>query len=90
MKCSVSSLPKAQRGVLRARNGAGSMVGNGADGPCFVGPHHSSGGTDVSSNIPEMAALARDAKEGSRARVCPGKRGLPAGEDVSWGLWQAQ
>ena len=44
------------------------MVGSGADGPCFVGPHHSSGGTDVSSNIPEMAALARDAKEGRRAQ----------------------
>lgn len=45
------------------------MVGSGAEGPCFVGPHlDSSGGTDVSSNIPEMAALARDAKEGPRAQ----------------------
>ena len=44
------------------------MAGSGVDGPCFVGPHlDSRGGTDVSSNIPETAALARDA-EGPRAQ----------------------
>lgn len=45
------------------------MVGSGVDGPCFVGPHlDSNGGTDVSSNIPETAALAKDGKEGPRAQ----------------------
>ena len=45
------------------------MVGSGVDGPCFMGPHlDSNGGTDVSSNIPETAALAKDAKEGPRAQ----------------------
>ena len=64
-------LARSSEGSLRGRNGAGSMAGSGVDGPCFMGPHwDSSGGTDVSSNIPETAALARDA-EGPRAQqVC--------------------